>query len=766
MILEKDRHMAQSASMGVEQTRIMTVDLSDRDLVESILSRGLYNDPIGSTIREWSSNALDATREALSNEPIIVSLKKENGNYMFKVQDFGTGMSEERVENVISKFLASTKRESETQLGYYGLGMQSGLSYSDTCNIETNYNGKKYFYSMYNGMDGIHFDLLSSLETEEVNGSTISVRVKYGDENTFYTKIKEQLCYFSGVFFDVQMPYQIAIDNNFKIFETPDWKYSELNQDGLLHICLDNVYYPLDYKKLGISSISTPIALNFKVTDGLEPFYNRETIKMKPATIAIIMKKLKKVADYFMTKHNEQVIEKDNIFDIWDQLNNANINVKIEGLTPILNITGLQNHTNIHVTAPSMKGITKLKLEELKHITDNGDRFCDYLSVRGELNRGSYSSRTSYYLKSYMMKELVHPSIIGSYQRKMFLLCDDKPKGVLMDWLKHKLKGENVILITKQGVVRPIGNKDDNNGYYKYLQLGSYQKKDWKQVVSEYELIENQVFNRLSKEADFPIDAKWLADRKANQKKAKNTKVSKEEIYPKYGFASSRGGCTFDNAIKIPLGDLRKTKGTCIYVNANDLISKQKASDVFLVHNSLSLYNRKKSPLFIALLADRDYKKVEANKVHNWLNFDEFMQGKSKMFSRICTAVKIKETIRAYDSIFGQEDKILTLSKNMADKMKLLQKYIQNTYCNTTDTIDTMMKLCKKKNLWDKNVIDEYNYVTLHTPKFQFLNHFGHGGRWSHGIEDKKIEIKAAFELLKYRKFKVNYNLYNVNPKV
>jgi hypothetical protein len=37
----------------------------------------------------------------------------------------------------------------------------------------------------------------------------------------------------------------------------------------LIHLCLDNVYYPLDYTKLGINTLTVPIGLKFSLSDGI-----------------------------------------------------------------------------------------------------------------------------------------------------------------------------------------------------------------------------------------------------------------------------------------------------------------------------------------------------------------------------------------------------------------------------------------------------------------------------------------------------------------
>ena len=100
---------------------------------------------------------------------------------------------------------------------------------------------------MYEGEEQNTIDLLFTTETKEKNGVKIIVPVNYGDRVEFVNKIKEQLCYFKDIFFDVESVGRYdegkrAFDNNFSIFREQDFQISEICQDKTLHICLDDVY--------------------------------------------------------------------------------------------------------------------------------------------------------------------------------------------------------------------------------------------------------------------------------------------------------------------------------------------------------------------------------------------------------------------------------------------------------------------------------------------------------------------------------------------
>jgi len=115
MIQEKQ---AQSKVLGEGQAQEsigMSLDMDSAQVLMQMLSKNLYSDPIGSTVRECASNALDSHRRAGVTEAIIVSLKiNTENNYEFSVEDFGTGLNADDVENIISKYGKSTKRDSNT----------------------------------------------------------------------------------------------------------------------------------------------------------------------------------------------------------------------------------------------------------------------------------------------------------------------------------------------------------------------------------------------------------------------------------------------------------------------------------------------------------------------------------------------------------------------------------------------------------------------------------------------------------------------------
>ena len=100
-----------------------SIDNDNLNFVFNLVSTRFYSNPIGSIVREYASNAWDAHIEMGHNKPIIVHLAHdyENNSYYIEFVDTGIGISEERFEKVFMKYFSSSKRDSNVQIGGFGL---------------------------------------------------------------------------------------------------------------------------------------------------------------------------------------------------------------------------------------------------------------------------------------------------------------------------------------------------------------------------------------------------------------------------------------------------------------------------------------------------------------------------------------------------------------------------------------------------------------------------------------------------------------------
>jgi hypothetical protein len=149
----------------------------------------LYSDPELAVIREYSTNALDSHIAAGVDRPIEITLP--NGlSPFFKIRDYGTGMDASDIETIYSKYGASTKRESDTQVGMLGLGCKSALTYTQQFTLVAVKNGVKSHVAISRTENGSGvMEVIDETITDESNGVTVVIPVKYG--NSFEHKCRE-----------------------------------------------------------------------------------------------------------------------------------------------------------------------------------------------------------------------------------------------------------------------------------------------------------------------------------------------------------------------------------------------------------------------------------------------------------------------------------------------------------------------------------------------------------------------------------------------
>ena len=400
MILEKqtEAHILQE---GESQDSVkMSLDLDSAQVLMQMLSKNLYSDAIGSTIRECASNALDSHRRAGTTDPIIVSFKRNNqtDTYEFAVEDFGIGLDADDVVNIISKYGKSTKRDSNTELGMMGLGFKAPLAYSSSFYFVARKNGMERKYMMYEGEDTNTIDLLYEKPTDERNGVKVIVPVGYYDRHNFTKKIKEQLAYFESVYFDVDSSISGPVSNDFTIVRSEHFQFSSMATSSYMHMCLDNVSYPIDWDKLGIRSIGLPIALRFSLSDGLFPTPNREAIRYTKEAKETILKKLEAVANVFMDKYNESISDSDDPVAVLNSYRNRQKTISrfysADKDSKVV-IDDLLAYATTPAKQPKIIGIEKLDLERV------ATRLPDYMfgewKLKYRYNNGKFTEAKGYW---------------------------------------------------------------------------------------------------------------------------------------------------------------------------------------------------------------------------------------------------------------------------------------------------------------------------------------------------------------------------------
>jgi hypothetical protein len=163
----------------------------------AMLSEKLYSEPLVAVSRELAANALDAHREAGTlDTPIQITLP-HTFNTEFKIRDFGTGMTDERIRTVWSTWLNSDKNDDDDAIGGWGIGGKVGYHVADTFSIRTWVNGVRRAYSAFKDDRGIpSIALLEEVGDIEPNGVEITIPIPREQIYNFVTASHKGLRYF------------------------------------------------------------------------------------------------------------------------------------------------------------------------------------------------------------------------------------------------------------------------------------------------------------------------------------------------------------------------------------------------------------------------------------------------------------------------------------------------------------------------------------------------------------------------------------------
>lgn len=218
-----------------------------------ILSDNLYQDKIGSIVREVSCNAVDSHMAAGTPEkPFIIHIPDAFEPW-FTVRDFGVGLSPESVKTVFCQYGESTKDDSNDSIGAFGLGAKTPFAYTDQFTVVSNYNGKMYAYNAFISASGKpQLVLMAETDTDEHNGVEIKLGVKPEDFKRFAQAIRTQLRFFPVKPLTENYEGEFAFDTESEaLFESKSIKIFKNNSHGArVNIVQGPVGYPLDFNQI------------------------------------------------------------------------------------------------------------------------------------------------------------------------------------------------------------------------------------------------------------------------------------------------------------------------------------------------------------------------------------------------------------------------------------------------------------------------------------------------------------------------------------
>lgn len=159
-----------------------------------LLRDQIYSDKILAVIREYSCNGYDANVMGGRRDVPIQVVLPTVLDPVFKVRDFGAGLSPQEIQDIFVSYGESTKRDTNEAIGFLGIGAKSGFAYGSNFLVTSYNNGTKTVYDCV--LDKTNVGECLTMTTEsmkpgEKDGIEITVPVKKDDIDLFVNKAVE-----------------------------------------------------------------------------------------------------------------------------------------------------------------------------------------------------------------------------------------------------------------------------------------------------------------------------------------------------------------------------------------------------------------------------------------------------------------------------------------------------------------------------------------------------------------------------------------------
>jgi len=301
-----------------------------------VLSDTLYQNKIGSIVREISCNAYDAhVDDDKANQEFIIHLP-DNFSPWFSVRDFGKGLSATDIKNVFTVYFQSTKENSNDAIGAFGLGAKTPFSYTDQFTVTSYQNGICTIYSAFITESGVpNIIEMYSSESTEPSGVEIKLSVKSQDYGKFKIEVQEQLKFFrvkpkieNGTCTYMEQQGVVILETtDARIIDTGNSYYKKAP-----YIIQGNVGYPFaidnirdtmpEHFKFFENNNGLYIELNFEIGQ-IGVTASREGVEYNAATLASIDAKMKLIRSQVQEYINAQLKSKVTEWERAEYLNSS-----------------------------------------------------------------------------------------------------------------------------------------------------------------------------------------------------------------------------------------------------------------------------------------------------------------------------------------------------------------------------------------------------------------------------------------------------------
>lgn len=637
-------------SYGVKSANQFTIQQSSK--MFKLLSDSLYSDKIQAVIRELSTNAHDAHVAAGNKNPFKVILPTQS-NPNFVVRDYGTGLSQEDMEELYTTYGASNKNDSNDFVGCLGLGSKSPFAYTKSFSTISYHNGKKLSYIAAMDSEGVpSLNLVSITDTNEPNGLEISFAVKSYDFNEFTSKSKRIFHYFKmrpivegGVCSSIN---DHSYSHTNVVIEGTDWKIGRVSNDYIKYpsnhnspsssviAIMGNIAYPVDSSKIvGEDKPDQPDHIQkWNRAFGKTDIDNWKNFVREILNAGLYLEIQFGIGDLEIDisreglQYTKQVIKalRDKTQDIYLQLK-QDMTDKLANSTNL--VDAYQTYYNLSEIAGGWTAGASWKDSSGKTHELTSGHDLDYKFAKNKLlyvinwRSSGYRSRRLVYLTDKIHSETLSGKGYYSYY------ADSKRKSGKVVFFRCDVKGEE----TAKKIVTKYCNQHD---CYAYLMIDSEHPED-----------STQGFDKLIADIGGESNILNVSDYKeliVNRAKSSGSRdslgaVSKDSIFMLFGSIDSAGSITSDNQMndsaflkEITDNDEREAileQEEIVYIP----IVRYASVDGFPTINNLYTFSNNEKELFDTLIADtnvfaikKSYADQLLKKGYNLVSFNDYFK--------------------------------------------------------------------------------------------------------------------------------------------
>ena len=705
--------------------------------LSKLLGKNLYEDPY-TFVTEVVCNAYDAHKRVNQSKFIELKLLLDQ----LSIKDYGVGMTREEFSNKIGVVGDSDKEEEENSIGMYGIGSISFTKYYHTCEYICIKNGKK-FTATLNEVEGMGLTITYSDEIDTDEETSTEFRIKVLNYNTLKQQCEERLRFFDNVFvsFNNEIDYNKTI-----IYEYETFQYVEsasiitplgiLNASDELMICLENIPYKIKWDYLGIRPIEMKLALKFKNGEGLIPTLTRENLELNTDYKTVVLRKIESFYKELRSLYNKQVEQSTysvaDVVDVYkkgDHLILKDKKISVGG-----------KHSEV------FKGCIVPTIEDTRPalISNYATKMNHFFSLKYYIN-GSISNGEDY---SYLLRD--HSK---AFRIDKFIAPDRRLKKHEKEFLRQA-KTEMLFLEDKKISIKQI--KETLLSGYSAVKL-EYKKSGrniWREEAKALKIVYQDFIKDIKKIEDLNIPEPPKKKRPPRPKLELGEGEIKLSYTEPMKVYKTHQNCIFLEKA-IPVKDLTKNPFITVYGLAE---SKDVFNKFFEAYYSNYLTPKvdRKNKVDFAIVNKTTKKFLDNINLHNYINLETFMAGKTIGFKRLVTSSLIAQLLQ--NPIFKYIDDLEgIIHKSYIDEFKELKQYKEdNIY--TAIHLPEIYSVAEEYNLYDTSIYPLYTKVKNSINDFKFITDLFSMYFHMSQREQENINIKGYIqELCKNRKIKIHY---------